>query len=202
MKTMVAFLLLGLVLVHSQFADPIVIDPDFDFTIIKLIEGHYGRCCHVQYVFSVDVSGSMFPYQSSTNTLLAGWKSWLVSERTTGEDYWVSAHMFNHLSTVFNNNMIHRAPFHWVLPPHNPSGGTNWSLAIQFLTLRLALKDHICYTLITDLHPDYIYIDGAIANAFAEAAKKHATFGCSFYFRVIDVRSLPQYKALAAGTQE
>lgn len=110
--------------------------------------------------------------------------------------------MFNHLTTTFNNNLIHRTPFHWVLPANSPSGGTNWSLAIQFLTWRLALKDHICYTLITDLHPDYIYIDGDIANAFAEAAKKHATYYCSFYFRIIDVRSLPQFKALSAGAQE
>lgn len=77
MKAIIIFMLLGLVLVRSQFTDPIIIDPEF--TIIKLIEGHYGTCCHVQYVFSVDVSGSMFPYQGSTNIVLSNWKNWLVS---------------------------------------------------------------------------------------------------------------------------
>ena len=99
--------------------------------------------------------------------------------------------MFNTVSTVFNNYMIHRTPIHWQLPAHNPSGGTDWNLAIQFLTARLSIGDNICYTMVTDIQPEYIYINTTVANNFSDAYKKYVQKGCYFYFRILDVRGLP-----------
>ena len=86
--------------------------------------------------------------------------------------------MFNHNHWDFTPILIHKTPVHYAGPPNDPSGGTSWNHAIAFLTKRFYAKDHICYTIITDQHPDNIIIDGAIANDFIEAYQKWVQNGC------------------------
>ena len=45
--------------------------------------------------------------------------------------------------------------------------------------------------MITDAHPSSIWIDGTVAATFLSRYNAWRRSGCSFYFRLIDIRRLP-----------
>ena len=77
------FILIALIAVGNCQINPI---NDRRPAFPQIIEGHYGKCCHVQYVFSYDISGSMNWYGNwpLVLSMFANWRNWLINQRANG----------------------------------------------------------------------------------------------------------------------
>ena len=164
--TCLVILVLLLTLSNSRLANP----------FNDWIDTHWGNCCNTHHVVSVDVSGSMYWWQSSVNSMLSTWKTYLQNERTR-RNIVVSAHQFHHSNLIWPNNpkpVISKAPIDWNGPYSGATGGTTWSHGINFLIDRMnaAQFDDICYTMITDQHPSNIYVNPTTSSNFIRAYRR------------------------------
>lgn len=158
---------------------------------------HYGKCCHIHYVFSRDTSFVMNFWSASVNTILSAWRIWLVGQFWSGASYYVAVQNFTSTIAPYQSylpGLIHKYPnFWWPVNGIGYSGSSffAYSDAISFLIDRFSQPDHICYTLISYRHPHFIWINSAVAASFVNSYKKWLQYGCSLEIRVINVRNLP-----------
>lgn len=140
----------------------------------------------------------MWPWYGTLPGLMNGFRTWILSNFLAR----VSSHRFNHADKgwtsphVPTTSYIRGLPFPWPMSPlvtFGFWGGTDWDLAINFLTARLSNSDDIHYIMITDVNFSQISLDpSTIINFFNAYRKWKERYGCRLTIYILNVQYLPK----------